>query len=320
MQIDNNTVAIMLAAYNGEKFIAEQIESILRQSYQNWILFIRDDGSSDLTVEIVEDYCKKFPQRMVLVRESSEKHGSNANFAALHKYVTKNYSFSYFMFCDQDDLWLKNKIEITLRRMKEAEAKAKGNVPSLVHTDLKVVNEELQILSDSYFKYRTLHPDFTDLRHLLVQNNATGCTMMWNKKLNEIVGDSLSNEEVFQHDWWMSLTACCFGKIFIIKEPTILYRQHRENSIGATHVNSLGFIIKRLSNLNHVRRTLSKSVEQSGAFLNTYLDELTGEQTEIIRRYSSLYERNKLIRMFGIIRDGFFKQGILQIIGELVFF
>ena len=176
------------------------------------------------------------------------------------------------------------------------------------------------MISESYFKYRALHPDSTDLRHLLVQNNATGCTMMWNKKLDEIVGNALNQEGVFQHDWWMSLTACCFGRIIVINEPTILYRQHARNSIGATQVNSLGFIIKRLSNLDHVRRTLFKSVEQSTAFLNNYRKELPKEKAEMIRKYSSLYEKNKVSRVLSLLSNGFFKQGLLQIIGELIFF
>ncbi len=118
MQIDCNAVAIMLAAYNGEKFIAEQIDSILRQSYSNWVLFIRDDGSKDRTLELVDYYCRKYNDKIILVTNQSERHGANANFAALHEYVTENYPFSYFMFCDQDDMWMEDKIEVTPESVK----------------------------------------------------------------------------------------------------------------------------------------------------------------------------------------------------------
>ena len=317
MKTGDSTIAILMATYNGERFLSEQIESILAQSCQDWVLFIRDDGSADGTLAIIDRYCYAYPGQIKKLVLPAEKQGSTFNFAALHKYVRDNYSFSYYMFSDQDDVWLKDKIELTLRAMKKAE---NGGGPTLVHTDLKVVDENLNVLGESFFKYRALKPEIKDINHLLVQNNATGCTMMWNKALDDIVGDTLLAEGVFQHDWWLTLTACCFGKIVLVSVATVLYRQHGGNTIGATKVNSFRFIVKRMYNLDHVKRSLSGSVHQSAAFLSIYKNELTSVKADIIKEYSFLLQKNKAGKMKCILSNRFYKQGILQILGELVFF
>lgn len=320
MNIDNNTVAIMMATYNGEKFVAEQIESILYQSYSNWVLFIRDDGSTDRTAEIVGEYHDKYQDKIIIISEPSDRHSSTLNFATLHRYVTQYYSFCYFMFCDQDDIWIDKKIEITIDRMKNAEGeKGEKHEPVLIHTDLKVVDENLHVLGGSFFRYRALRPDYKDLRHLLVQNNATGCTMMWNKELDDFMGDSLSKDGVCQHDWWIILIACCFGRIEVIETPTVLYRQHGGNSIGATKVNSIGFIIKRLMGNNHVKDTLAKSVIQARVYQCQFYNIIDNEQRNLLCQYSTLYEKRKAERTKTIIRNRFFKQGIVQIVGELLY-
>ena len=317
MRIDKNTVAVMLATYNGEKYLSEQIDSILNQTYLNWVLFIRDDGSTDGTSETIDRYCESHAEKIIRVNNPSDKHGSNANFAALLLHVKEYYSFQYFMFCDQDDVWLEEKIEVTLSKMQKVESK--NRIPTLVHTDLKVVDENLNVLGDSFFTYRALRPQITDLRHLLIQNNATGCTMLWNKALNDIVDDSLNNEGIFQHDWWMSLTASCFGQIAVMDHPTILYRQHGTNSIGATKVNTVAFIIKRLIGSNHVKDTLVKSVIQAGVFLSKFQKLLNKPQYETICKYANLYKHTKLKRQITVVHEGYLKQGIVQIIGELIF-
>lgn len=251
-----------------------------------------------------------------MVEDASLDGGSaKQNFASILSWVNGNYDFSYFMFADQDDVWMNDKIEKTLQAMRKAETECQG--PVLFHTDLSVVDRNLNILGESFFKYRSLEPEIKDLRHLLIQNNVTGCTMLWNRALNDRI--DLGNDAIAMHDWWIALTACVFGRIICLKMPTVLYRQHGSNVVGATKVDSLNFIKMRLSNLPHVRRTLHMAVEQAHEFAVYYKDQLGQEQTEILRSFSTLYEHNKLKRLTTVCRGSFLKQGWIQIVGELLF-
>lgn len=314
--IDGNTVAICLATYNGELYIEEQIKSILGQTFGNWMLFIRDDGSSDSTAEIVKRYASQYEGRIFLIEDGSLIGGSaKRNFAAILSWIKKHFDFSYFMFADQDDVWLEDKIEKSLKIMKEAEAEK--NQPLLVHTDLKVVDRNLNVLGESFFRYRALNPDVKDLRHLLIQNNVTGCTMLWNKALNNLV--DIGDEAVAMHDWWITLTACCFGEILCINEPTILYRQHGTNVVGATQVNSVRFILNRLLKSNHVRTTLKLAVAQADSFLKQNKSMLGMEEKSILQKFSQLYSYKKLTRVAMVCRESFLKQGWVQIVGEFLF-
>lgn len=316
MNIDKNTIAICMATFNGEKYIADQIESILRQTYQNWILFIRDDNSVDNTQEIIRKYATLDPQRIILLRDESLVGGSaKQNFASILAWVSDKYDFSYFMFADQDDVWLDTKIEKSMKLLLLNEVSS--GLPLLVHTDLQVVDQNLEALGESFFEYRALKPDITDLRHLLIQNNVTGCTMLWNRALNELI--DLQDATVVMHDWWIALIASVFGKILALKEPTVLYRQHGNNVVGATKVNTIRFVLKRLAGNNHVRKTLRLSVEQAAAFRNHFLGKLNEEDDRILCTFSELYSHNKITRILTVCRECILKQGWVQIIGELIF-
>lgn len=316
MIYDENTVAICMATYNGEAFLAEQIDSILKQTYRNWILFIRDDNSCDRTSEIIAEYARVHPGRIFPVQESSlSGGGAMQNFSSVLSWVSCHYNFSYFMFSDQDDVWLDTKIEKSMAAMQMHE---NGRaLPLLVHTDLAVTDRELKVLSKSFFSYRALDPDVTDLPHLLIQNNVTGCTMLWNKALNDLL--RIDCETAVMHDWWVALAACAFGEIVCLKESTILYRQHGNNTVGASRVNTLGFIFKRLLGHSHVRKTLKQSTQQAAGFLSQYEPVLSQEQVNILRTFSQLYFHSKLTRMITVIRHSFLKQGWVQIIGELMY-
>ena len=310
------TVAICMATYNGELYLKEQIESIVGQTYTDWVLFIRDDLSNDHTPEIIAEYARQYDGKIILLpNDGVNGSGAKQNFAAILQEVSKSNDFSYFMFADQDDVWLNTKIEKSMSVLQQAESKYGG--PLLVHTDLVVVNHQLSVLGESFFAYRALNPDVVDLRHLLIQNNVTGCTMLWNKELNDLL--ELQDEAVAMHDWWIALVACNFGRIICLKESTVLYRQHRNNVVGATRVNTVRFILQRLLGLNHVRETLKMAVEQSKAFLGRYEKRLNSDNAAVLRKFSQLYSHGKLARIYIVLRESFLKQGIVQIVGELLF-
>lgn len=316
MTIDRDTIAICMATYNGEAYLREQLDSILDQTYRNWILFLRDDASTDGTQALLQQYAADHPDRILLINDTTLPGGSaKRNFASILEWVGSRYSFSYFMFADQDDLWLDTKIEKSMALLRAWETEPA--TPLLVHTDLTVVDAELSVLGDSFFAYRSLDPGITDLRRLLIQNHATGCTMLWNRALNDLL--NLGNPHVAMHDWWITLTACAFGHIHCLREPTVLYRQHGHNAVGATRVNSPGFILKRLLGFRHVRSTLRLAVAQAGAFLSQNKERLSPGQIHILQLFSTLYSHGKLGRMILVCRESFLKQGWIQILGELLF-
>lgn len=321
MICNEKTVAICMATYNGEQYIEEQISSIMKQTYKDFVLFIHDDGSKDTTNEILAKLKERYGQQMEVIQGKLEYGGSaKDNFAGLLNYVKNKYNFRYFMFSDQDDVWLPEKIAVSMEKMLELEHS--NDVPILVHTDLKVVDENLEILGESFIKYRALNPEKKDINHLLAQNNVTGCTMLWNKALNDKI--DLGRKEVAMHDWWFSTTAALFGEIAFVNQPTILYRQHGNNTVGATKVNTIGFIIKRLFGNNHVKQTLKLSVLQAKGLHNVYGESLSNDNRlkkneELLRIYGDLYEHNKLYRMRTIVKHHFLKQGFVQIVGQLMF-
>lgn len=316
MNITDDTVAICMATYNGAMYIKEQIESIEQQNYTNWILFIRDDNSTDDTAYIIKEKAENNPEKIIVIENDSLKGGSSKkNFAEILKWVSQNYDFNYFMFSDQDDYWLPQKVGLSFTKVKEIEENFDG--PVLIHTDLKVTDRNLNVIGESFIKYRALDPMAKDINHLLIQNNITGCTMCWNKKLNDLL--DISDDRVAMHDWWMALVATCFGKIEFIDEPTILYRQHGNNVVGATNVNSLSFIIKRLMGNAHVRETLNMSMVQARAFENCYKDKLSKNQQTLVRGFLDLEAKNKIEKVKTVLKQGYLKQGLIQIIGEIIF-
>lgn len=320
MEYSDKTVAICMATYNGEKYIEEQIQSIIDQTYRDWVLFIHDDGSQDDTVKHIQRFLNADADRknqIILLEDTLSFCGSaKDNFAGILDYVKKNYDFSYFMFADQDDVWLPNKIRLSMEKMLESE-KSDKSIPILVHTDLKVVDEQLKVLGDSFIRYRALNPRVRDINHLLAQNNVTGCTMLWNKPLNDVI--NLGNPEVAMHDWWFSTSASLFGQIEFVDEPTVLYRQHDSNTVGATKVNTIGFIVKRLLGNNHVKQTIQLSVNQAQGLLRCYGNDINRENYAILEKYATLYRNGKIKRCRILIGNGYLKQGIIQRIGQLMY-
>lgn len=310
-------IAILMATYNGEKYIKEQINSIINQSFKNWTLYIRDDGSKDGTPDIIKGYSEKYPEKIILIPKNKGKNGSKYNFFELCKAI-KNTEHKYFMFCDQDDVWNSDKIEKTFDCMKKAETES-SDIPLLVHTDLQVVDKNLNIINNSFVKYSSLKPKFKTVEKLLIQNNVTGCTMMINKALLEKALMAENTDKMVMHDWWFALVASVYGKIVFLDVPTIRYRQHEKNVVGASlEVNTFKFVTDRLSKRDYIKNTFKKSREQSKLFLDTYKDFDVKKQS-VMYKFSEMEKYNKIKRIYTVIRYGFFKQGFVQVVGELLF-
>ena len=297
-------ISILLGTYNGASFLSEQIDSVLNQSHSNWRLIIRDDGSTDTTKEILHDYRSKYPEKIMIV-DSNGNLGVISNFSRL----LESSQASYIMFCDQDDVWLPDKIELTLKKMQEIE-KSNPNIPLLIHTDLKVVNRDLDILNDSYWGYQGIDPQYDTLNRLLVQNVITGCTVLINKKLADLTLP-IPNE-VIMHDWWLGLVATSFGQIHHINTPTMLYRQHANNDTGATSFN-FKTILKKLQNLSNIN--LEKYTVQSELLLSRYSKDLRPEQKELLEAFIDTKNQSWLQSKQTLVKYKILKQGYIRNIG-----
>ena len=148
----------------------------------------------------------------------------------------------YIMFSDQDDVWLPSKIELTLNAMKATE-QLYPDKPVLIHTDLRVVDSDLNTIADSMWSYQKLSPDVgNDINKIMAHNVVTGYTMMINRKA-KAVSIPIPGEAI-THDWWIAINVAKHGKIVYVSIPSALYRQHSENKIGAQRINILYFLKK----------------------------------------------------------------------------
>lgn len=303
----SGSVLILMATYNGGEFIETQLESLVAQSFSDWCLWIRDDGSSDDTVAKIRRYAG-LDERVRLWQPDGTRLGAAKGFSVLlERFSTDG---EYLMFCDQDDFWEADKIEITLAKMHEMEAHSGRETPLLVHTDLSVADHELNVSATSFWRYQGLNPDAKGLHRLLVQNNVTGCTMMVNRAL-AVLACSVPAQAIM-HDWWLATVAAAFGKIEHLPRPTMLYRQHGANDTGAKNYNIVYIVKKAFAGLSEMKPSLLKTQCQACAFLERYASRLVPDQYSMVKAYCHLSGQGYWMRRWHMLRFGFFKHGFFR--------
>jgi glycosyltransferase involved in cell wall biosynthesis len=236
-------VEILLSTYNGSQYLSDQIESILNQTYSNWSLLIRDDGSTDESMHIIGKYTLRYPSQIRILDDDVKHRGASSSFSEL----LAASSAEYIMFCDQDDIWNSTKIEKTLNSIKRIEAQS-PNCPVLVFTDLVKVDHNLNQLAASFIRDQKLYTDIiSNVNKLIALNVATGCTIMINKIAKQYVVPFPS--KIIVHDHWLIINIAYYGKVFFLNEATILYRQHNNNLIGSNYID-IQYFLKKVLNIN----------------------------------------------------------------------
>jgi len=312
-------IEILLAVFNGRRHLGEQLDSLMGQANRDWTLLVRDDGSSDESLTIVSAYQKNFPGKIRIIVNEKGNDGALRNFAALLAASTAE----YIMLCDQDDVWHRDKIDLTFGKMQELEKACGRECPLLVHTDMRVTDGDLRVVADSLWRYQKSDPvKGAALNRLLVQNCATGCSFMINRKLLELALPI--PHDAVMHDWWLALVAGAFGKIGSVAEPTMLYRQHGRNDTGAKRwsVAELG---KMLLDAGAVRRfledrsrVLRKTQDQGRALYLRFQESLSPGQRTMVKAFSDLDSYSFLRRKYAIVKFGFFHSGLARNIARLI--
>lgn len=309
-------VTILLATYNGGKYLAKQLDSLLRQTYRDIEIVIRDDCSADATRSIIANYIQKYPEKIRFVHSDSPSGSAKNNFFSLLK--TDDLRGDYFMLCDQDDFWLPDKVELTLALMEVTQAKYPEK-PVLVHTDLIVADSELNEKAPSFIHYQDLHPSRCSLNYLLVQNNITGCTMMFNRRLLELAADIKDTSDIMMHDWWMGLIASALGKVEFLEIPTILYRQHGGNDVGAIDVFSRAYFIKQLRRVFKPGSGPLEASLQARTFESCFKHLLSDSQREMVDDFAMLMEFGRIKRLRVTLKYRLFMQSRFRSIMHLIY-
>lgn len=290
-------VNILMATYNGEKFLAQQIESIQKQTFKEWNLLIRDDGSSDKTCDIIRNFTAK-DSRIRFINEN-EHH----NLGVIKSFFTLvNYEVAdFYFFSDQDDVWLPEKLSVSL----EAAKHKVSDVPLLVYTDLKVVNQELNILQDSMIRAQSHHANTTLLPEL-TENTVTGGTMMINHALAE---KWFTPNDILMHDWFLALLAASLGEIIYLDLPTQLYRQHDNNVLGARTMDKRFKILREgpKSIFTRYWKLIHDSQKQASLIVDKYGDIMTVTDLELIKCFIKIDKQPFMTRLRWLWKYGYSK-------------
>lgn len=297
-------VDVLLAVYNGEKYLREQLYSVLAQDYRDFRILARDDGSSDSSREILAEFEREYPQKVKVIRTETYRHSAADNFFELMKHSDAEYT----MFCDQDDFWDYNKISVTLAEMK----KHPSDIPVLVHTDLAVADENLNIMFESFNAGMELDAKNITLEKLLTYNCVTGCTVMINKALRELARNAPKG--LIMHDWWLALCAEIFGELVYLDTSTMLYRQHSGNVIGAEKKTVIDAVKQRLE----LHDKLYMGYLQADRFLREFKGKIPNDKKKIIRGYAVMPMLNKFERAVNILRFGYTKSTALKTVGQIL--
>lgn len=270
-------VQILLSTYNGEKYVRQQLDSLLGQDYANVSILVRDDGSKDETVSIVEAYSKKH-DNITLIK--GENKGVISSFFEL--VLCASPDASYYAFCDQDDFWKPTKVSRAVSLLEKEDA----NAPLLYFSRLDIVDEQLQLL-----RHSQIPPQGAGLENALIQNIATGCTIVFNQAMRQLFQSHIPRvEKVMMHDSWFYLLATALGKVIYDEQSHLLYRQHSSNTLGMAD-NKLKSAIMRYKNFKKEGHE-KPFTTQTAEFYRLFEGELQEHQKKLIQDF--LYKRNSL--------------------------
>lgn len=237
-------IDILLPLYNGEKYLGQQLDSILGQSFADWRVIVRDDGSTDNSIDILNKYISKYPHKFVLIDDRFGNQGTTGCINILLNHVTSD----YFMFCDQDDIWEPNKIDVSMKEINRLEIE-NPEKPLLVCSDACCIDGNGKTICSSFFDSQKFIDTTDNVHKMLALNVVQGSTALMNKHVLDVIRGIPNG---LYHDWWTAVNVVHYGKISYIHQPLLKYRQHQSNVVGALNVGARYLLLK----LSHLKRQL----------------------------------------------------------------
>lgn len=298
-------VDILLATYNGERYLDQQLESIFEQDYHDFRIIIRDDGSTDQTLNILSKWKGLYPQKIELVEDNLKNLGPTQNFNRLMEISEA----PYICFSDQDDKWLHNKLSRQMERMLSLEEE-NPDVGIMVFSDLILCDEQLNIVSPSLIEKDRLDAKAIDAHQLLMQNVPYGCATIINRKLLKVA--TPVDSRALLHDHWLAVISSLIGKINYLDEALIYHRVHTANASRAEseHKKQASQNIKSKINNQNFHNYLFKQVEQAQAVLENLGALLDEEQKAMLADFIALKDSKGFRRKWLIVKNRFFKNTI----------
>jgi len=296
-------VAILLCTFNGERYLADQLESLAAQTHANWEVWASDDGSKDATQAILETYKSKWESGRLSIHL-----GPRQGFAANFLSITRKASTlaDYFAFSDQDDIWEAEK----LQRAIDCLQAVPRNVPALYCSRTRVVDANNKAIGFSPLFKKT--PSFANA---LIQNIGGGNTMVFNGAARELMQKIGENKVIVAHDWWAYLVVCgCGGKVFYDAFPSLRYRQHDGSVIGVNATWSARLIRIRMMFQGRFRDWIDTNIEA----LQSLQFDLTPENREILDRFAQARSNSLIPRLIGLKRSGIYRQTLFGNLGLFV--
>lgn len=250
-------VAVLISTYNGEKYLKEQLDSILNQTYKNIEIVIRDDGSSDSTKEIIKEYRQKHDNIIL-------KEGTNIGFIKSFFKLLEISHADYYAYCDQDDIWLENKLELAVRLLDEAD----NTKPNLAFGNSDYYDENMKLINEGE-KHKTF-----SFQNSLYECVTQGMTMVINQKAKEIIIENLP-EKCFFHDWWTYMICSGMGKVFYSDETVVKYRRFQKNATaeGQNIFKIFLWRIEKLVTDNGMKDIRAQQLEYKKMFYNKLPEE-----------------------------------------------
>lgn len=308
-------VTILMATYNGQRFLSQQLYSIVGQTFTDWHLVVADDASTDDTPEQLQRFQEQFPGRVTILPTVARLGSARDNFLRLIRDCP--HESSYFVLCDQDDVWFPHKLETLVAACAELERCRSSDTACLAYSDLTVVDKSLRVLAPSFMAEIQTDPRNLTFEQVLLENSIPGSAMLCNYALIDSVrAVSLSGQLPIMHDWWLALVAMGTGSTVYVPQPLGMYRQHGNNVAGSVHRSGAAFVANKLKELRNSR--YPATIQQAKLLLSHYRESLNPEQMASLKAYCSIRDLPKRSRFITAWKHGLVKQTFPRQIQEII--